>query len=399
MNTGLNRWVVCLLLALSVPSAWGDTVFSFNGTGDPIRRVDARSRGMGSAGRALSDGNNFSSVNPALLASFKRAGLGSLYFIQHRSISDGSRSWGTSDGDLAGFHLVIPVRPGTVFSVGLEGLTDVDFGLLDSVGVSTSGAYVQQVKGSGGIQAATVAAGHRIGRFQVGARMDMILLGTVNERWTKVFVDPTFTSSEDDISRTHRGLQPSFGLIYQHDKSMSAALTASPAATITQTQRIRRYLGRLPFQRLLGWQEESELDVELPASLGLGFAYTTGYRWTVAADAARSYWSSTGAGGRSDTRELSLGVMYRTGSADLLQRDMRVELMGGLRSRTLYFSTPGGEQLGEWALSMGLGIPLRSNGVGTFRTIMEVGSRGDTSIQGLSERFVQVSFGFTGWVK
>ena len=55
--------VLGFIFALVLP-ACANTIFSFYGVGDPVRRVDARSRSMGGAGRSLADGLNFHPTIP-----------------------------------------------------------------------------------------------------------------------------------------------------------------------------------------------------------------------------------------------------------------------------------------------------------------------------------------------
>ena len=133
------RWVIWLCLVGWTGAAGAGTVFSFNGVGDPVRRMDVRSRGMGGAGRALIDAGlfdqgNFSSANPALLAGFARPAISSLYFVHRRTLNDGRRTHAVSDGDLGAFQVALPFGRRTVVGVGVEPLTDLDFGLVDTVG-------------------------------------------------------------------------------------------------------------------------------------------------------------------------------------------------------------------------------------------------------------------------
>ena len=119
-----------LVLSVWVDSPSAKSIFSFNGVGDSERRVDVRARGMGGAGRALADSQNFSSANPALMAAFSRAGLQSRFFVQRRSLNDGHSRHVVSEGDIGAFQVVLPVLDGTVLGVGLEPLTDLDFDLV-----------------------------------------------------------------------------------------------------------------------------------------------------------------------------------------------------------------------------------------------------------------------------
>ena len=232
--------------------------FSFNGVGDPFSRVDVRAKGMGGAGRALADGLNFSSANPALLSSFARAGLSSLYMVQRRTLKDNlGASHVVSDGDIGPIQLVLPVGRAVVVGIGLEPLTDMDFSLVDTL---TTGQFphILTIDGTGGMQALSIAAGKRFGRFAAGARLDLAILGTINETWKKDYADastvvsdgssiPELLDTQDQFVRTHRGVQPSVGGLYTPLDKLTVGLTLKAGSTIKQTQIFRNIYATMGF--------------------------------------------------------------------------------------------------------------------------------------------------------
>ena len=167
------------ILSMVLP-ACANTIFSFYGVGDPVRRVDARSRSMGGAGRALADGLNFSTQNPALLGAFRRASVSMQFMAQHRFLNGESI---VNDGDVGAFQIALPMRRGPVIGVGLEPLTDMDFGAIEDRGMGDL-KYQLEVEATGGIQAISLGLGHRIGRrLFVGGRINWVAMGTFNESW------------------------------------------------------------------------------------------------------------------------------------------------------------------------------------------------------------------------
>ena len=388
--------IVSLALGWAGP-VWSDSVFSFNGVGDPVSRMDVRARSMGGAGRALIDGGlfdqgNFSSANPALLGGFVRPALSSLFFFQRRTLSDGDRSHTVSDGDLGALRLIVPIRPGVAVGIGLEPLTDLDFGLVQASG-QDSLAHTLRVDATGGIQALTLSYGHKIGnKLYLGGRMDLILLGTISEVWSKEFEDPEIQFRSDDlVLRTHRGFAPALGAVYVPTDRWRVGLDLQVGCTVKQTLDTRNLFAQ-------GRLEEgirSEVDVKLPYSLGLGLGYTTGYKWMAALDIERSFWAGT-QDGRHNTVEVSAGALYRTGQPDLLVRGKRIEWSAGLHYRSLYFETAGGSQVSETGASLGFGLPLLGR-LGKIRYVLEIGGRGDRAQHGVSERYLRQTFALTTW--
>lgn len=368
-------------------SAFADSVFSFEGLGNAVRRIDARSRSMGGAGRALIDGRNFSTNNPALLAGFRHSSVSAQFVTQKRFLS-GSGS--INDGDVGGFHIVIPFNAGTVFGVALEPLTDMDFGVVDTVGTGNLG-YQMSLDASGGIQAVSLGLAQHFGqKFYAGVRVDWVALGTFNEKWTKTFFGQNVFFSNDEITRTHRGWVPALGMVYTPTNKWSLAANAQLGQNIRQRTILTT--------RFVAVNADTEIetvrDVKLPTLIGGGISYLAGYRWLAVLDVERGFWNKTDAG-RFNTWDVSIGGLIRTGSPDLLARSRRWEINGGFYYRSLYFPTASGKQVSELGASFGVAIPLKKQS-GRFRYVLEVGSRGNEADHGVSEKFIKQSFAVTG---
>ena len=381
---------VLLSVFASISQVGADTVFSFHGLGDPIRRVDARSRSMGGSGRSLADGLNFSTHNPALLAAFRKASASVQFIAQSRSLSGGGV---VNDGDVGAFQLAVPFGRGVIVGIGLEPLTDMDFGAVDNIGAGDLG-YALQVEATGGVQSVSLGLGYRMGqRLYLGGRLNWVAIGTLNESWTKTFNGTDILFSEDKIIRTHRGWLPSLGFIY----SPAARWRVGGNVQIGQQIRQRQNLKNLYISTRDAFEIETQSDVDIAHEFGFGATYLAGYRWLASFDVSRSLWARTGAG-RFNTWDISGGALWRTGSSDILVRSRRLELTTGLHYRSLYFPTTTGSQISELGASFGIALPFKHES-GQFRYVLEVGRRGDRAKHGASERFIQQSFSVTGFVR
>ncbi|MCE2431720.1 MAG: hypothetical protein J4F29_02170 [Candidatus Latescibacteria bacterium] len=370
--------------------ACANTIFSFYGVGDPVRRVDARSRSMGGAGRSLADGLNFSSHNPALLGAFRRTSVSVQFVAQHRFLNGGNV---VNDGDVGAFQIALPLGRSLIVGAGLEPLTDMDFGAIEDRGTGDL-KYQLEVEATGGIQAISLGLGHRVGRrLFVGGRINWVAMGTLNESWLKNFDNETIFFSHDEITRTHRGWLPSFGIIYIPTLRWSLGANIDFGGSIKQRQ-IQR--NRFVEQRE-AVEVMTESDVEFPREFGVGITYLAGYRWLASVDVSRGLWQATG-DGRFDTWDVSTGMLWRTGNPDVLVRSRRFELSAGFHYRSLYFPTASNSQINELGASFGVALPFVNNS-GRFRYVLEVGKRGDRSKHGTSERFIQHSFSVVGFVR
>jgi hypothetical protein len=381
---------VFLTVFVSASQVGADTIFSFHGVGDPIRRVDARSRSMGGGGRSLVDGLNFSTHNPALLAAFRKASASVQFITQRRSLGGGAA---VNDGDVGAFQIVVPFGLGPVLGIGLEPLTDMDFGAVENTGTGDLG-YELQVEATGGIQSVSLGLGIRVGqRLYLGGRLNWVAMGTFNESWTKTFNGADIFFSHDEIIRTHRGWLPSLGFIYTPTARWSFGGNVQIGRQIRQRQ-----VHKNRFVSVSSALEvETQSYVDMAHEFGFGATYLAGYRWLASFDVSRSLWGQTGAG-RFNTWDISAGALWRTGNPDLLVRSRRFELTAGFHYRSLYFPTTTNSQISELGASFGIGLPFK-NDSGRFRYVIEVGQRGDRAKHGASERFIQQSFSVTGFVR
>jgi hypothetical protein len=342
---------------------------------------------MGGAGRALVDGANFSTNNPALLAGFRKSSVSAQFVTQRRFLSG---LGAINDGDVGGFHIIIPFKTGFVFGLGLEPLTDMDFGAIDTIGTGDLG-YAMSLDASGGIQAVSLGVAQHFGQqFYVGVRVDWVALGTFNEKWTKTFFGQNVFFSSDDITRTHRGWVPALGMVYRPSPKLSFGGNIQIGQDIRQrTTLTTRFVSVNADLNI-----ETQKQVKLPTLIGAGAIYQAGYRWLAALDLEYGQWRKTETG-RFNTWDLSVGGLMRTGSPDPLTQGRRWEINAGLHYRSLYLTTPSGKQVNEVGASFGLGVPLK-NQSGRFRYVLEVGSRGNKADHGVSEKYIQQSFSMTG---
>lgn len=392
-KAALSTALLLIVFTLLSNRVHGASVFSFKDLGFPVRRLDSRSTGMGGSGRALVDGRNFSSTNPALIASFTSSAFSARYVAQRRSLSDlAGQSESVADGDLGGVKLVLPVRRGVVIGFTLEPVSDVDASVVDTTGTGQTRSVVQ-FSGAGGVQALGVGLGYRLGgNLHVGGRLDLMVLGTINESWKKNFLDTQLVGSDDRVTRTFRGYQPHFGAVFAQG-GLSLGVAVKPSTTITE-KRLRE--SRSIQIGLIPGEDEVERDVDLPLVVGGGLAFMSSDKWIAALDVEWSKWSDTG-GRRKDTTEISVGVLYRTGREDPIRRQHRFELTAGGFRRGLYFDTGTADQIMDTGVSFGVSVPFR--GTGMFRWVLEGGRRGSTQQNGASETFLRQTFSVTGWMK
>jgi hypothetical protein len=386
------RWlfVVCLALTGQVEAG---SIFSFNGQGYPLRRLDARATGMGGTGRALVDGSNLASFNPALLGGFQRPAMFAQFALQRRSVKDANTSLAVADGDVAGIKVVFPFHFRGAFSVGVEALTDVDITVVDTLGTGGE-RHLLGLKGTGGIGAIVFGFGQKVGdKLFIGAQADLMVVGTLTESWSKdLFNDTQAFFSLDNVTRSQKGAQFTLGVVFT-PSNLSIAVVAKPKATVTQRILLEN---RLTSNAITASAVETKREIRFPATIGFGLAYAKSRRWVAAVDAEYAAWADTGPG-RHDMFEVAAGIQYQTRPGNSLGIGRRYDIMGGVYRRTLYFATTSGDPISEIGVSAGLAVPFKGNS-GAFRWTVELGRRGDVQAHGASETFIKQTFSIAGLV-
>lgn len=369
------------------------TIFSGIGLGDEERVPDGRGSGMGGAGIAILDGQNFSRLNPAVLGAFKHAGLSLLFATQERSVKDGLVENRLSEGDVGHVRMVFPYRKRMVFRIGIEPVTGVNFAFrrLNSTAVE---ADTLKLHTRGGLEALSFGVGAPLmeGRLFIGGGMDAIVIGTIEESWTRSFVstDSLYASysSQDEISRRHRGVQFTVGAAYRSKAGFSLGAFLTPRAGLTQTRVLVT-----PF----GVADRFSVRVHLPTTFGVGLGYHgPGGKWVAALDLTASRWQSVDASLYRNAYALGGGISYVRGKEDPLGRARRYPLRVGFSRKALQYAGLGKDAVKETAGSVGVGLPFRG-GWGRFDISFEAGKRGNVQANGAEELFFRQTFSIVGW--
>ena len=385
--------LMAMLILFNVREGCSATIFSGIGQGDEVWGPDGRSSGMGGVGIAILDGRNFVRENPAVLGSFRNVGMSVLFRTELRNAKDRFAENRLTDGDMGYFRIVLPHPKGIVFRFGVEPVTAVNFDFSE-LGLGGGAQDTVKLQMRGGIQAISFGLGARLkeDRLFLGANLDAIITGTIQETWTRIFEDPSIFPSVDVIDRQNRGTRWTVGMAYNTKKHYSFGAFLTPRTTLEQTQILETRFGLI---------QKSSIDVDLPASFGLGGAYSDpGGKWMAAADMRFSLWEDIDPNRYRNAYGFAAGISYITGEEDPLGKSFRIPLRFGVKRKVLqYAGLPGGKDaVGETGVSLGAGIPFQRNW-GIFELSFEVGKRGSVDKNGAQEVFFRQTFSIVGWPK
>ena len=140
-----------------------------------------------------------------------------------------------------------------------------------------------------------------------------------------------------------------------------------------------------------------EGKVTFPLSLGGGFMLKKGTRWTFLADYSMQHWSDFSMFGQNDSLRdswnASAGIQYVPN--DRMRKSIwdPIQYRVGFRYGQTYLQL-GGHQLKEYAVTAGLGIPIRRVAT-VIQLFGEIGRRGTSSDNLILEKFVRFGLGIT----
>ena len=378
---------------ISVADGRSATIFSGIGLGDEESVPDGRASGMGGAGIALLDGENFVRLNPAVLASFRRPAVSALFRAEQRRVKDRLGQNDLANGDMGYVRVVLANPKGIALRLALESVTGASFSFAQPEAGSVEPDTLK-LEIEGGLQAVSFGIGLRLmeNHLYLGADLEAILMGTIKETWTRTFVDASLFPSQDQISRKHRGYRWTGGLAYKLDNGVSLGAFITPRTGLSGT----RF-----HETIFGGTGESRLKANLPTSFGWGLAYQdASKKWVAAADLRFSLWGKVDAARYRNARGLGLGIGYVTGSDDRLNASLRIPLRAGFSRRVLqYNGLPGGNRaVTETSAGFGVGVPFKDNW-GRFEVSFEAGKRGNVQENGARELFFKQTFSIVGWAR
>lgn len=215
------------------------------------------------------------------------------------------------------------------------------------------------------------------------------------------------------------GMQYSFIIDTLKGRDLKENVKLMIGATFTAQTNVRAKVDTLTYNYYYGSSGEEILrdtvkqsndskgTITFPMSFGFGFGFKKGDRWLVTADFAMQNWSSYKAfnlsQGLKNSMRISAGVQYVPNAGYISKNALdgyakRINYRAGVRYAKTALELKN-TQLNEYALSLGVGLPVGS----IFQLQMfsmvnigvELGQRGTTANGLIRENFLKASVGFT----
>ena len=413
--------------------------YSRYGIGDLQNSGFARNAGMGGLGIAFQNDTLspffINNQNPASYASmrltvFEAGVLSNTYNTQ--SASDKQTKNSTSLGYI-GFGIPIKKWWGTSF--GLMPYSNVGYKISDQQTLDSIGKVDYLYQGSGGINKIYFGNALKLKNLSVGANASY-LFGTINYMKQAVFSNTGYLNTRINKSISVNDLYLDYGLQYtiKIDSLRKKILVKTESGT--KVSRVKKDIDdvKITFGATLVMQSDINAksntlaqtclvifgyetikdtnqntvdqkgSLSLPLCFGAGLTVKKGNRWMIAADYLAQKWSGYSVFGYNpglkNSTKITLGGKYVSAKVGSIQSGYwkRVQYLAGLKYYQTYLELYN-TQLSEYALSLGIGLPVGRQKVRDYYSIVnlsvELGQRGTISNNLIKEQFARITLGFT----
>jgi hypothetical protein len=385
----------CALLFLGVPGARANSILSAGGLGEPQLEEAAALRALGGAGVAEHGPRDISLVNPASLADVDRILLQLTVVPAFRRASSPTVSENLNETTFPSARAVIALPGRIVLGGSYVSGTNAQFTVVrpENQGVPST----LRVDGTGGINFLRVSLARQvIPGFRLGADWEVIA-GSYQETWLRTFSDSGLVTSRDtlEVKYPKKGRFRFGAQLSRKDWTLGGVFETSQNLPVEQRRSTPGAVDFLPSERMI-----------YPSGLVVGGSAPLGGRLRAVAQYRRANWRhSSLESDLVDFRPLqrfSFGVERKRGGPgessiwqrmpirvgayylqwpDLLPRAGAVDVSGGTVA------------VNERALTLGAGLVTKDQG-GGLDLSLELGTRGDTSDLGVSEKFARLGISF-----
>jgi hypothetical protein len=379
---------------LPVMAAQAGSIFTASSLGEMVHPADARLRGMGGTGLALTEGLSGSLMNPALMGGLKVAGVTFTARPEALYVKDSQDKNVLTVMRIENFALYLPLGKKLAMSLDFRQRSDFNFKAYEATSLYGE-PYTRTITHTGGTSLASLNFARSFGTslyagFRVGyifGSMKQVLKGDFEDN---DYLDALLSSNIENTGSQYSGALAaklgakfSAGLIYTfaHDVKWKETTYSSFSPTISQ-ERTYRY----------------------PPVYGLGLSYKPSPKLLGQLDVIFTKWSDFQIDGETSDRyqdvvRIATGFEFRAlkeGSSSYLRV---IPLRFGYAFEPWYQQTADGDEITGHFLTLGIGLPFGRRGA-HIDASLELGMRGDISSVGAEEKIVRGTlsiWGFESW--
>ncbi|MGF7041517.1 hypothetical protein [Mucilaginibacter lappiensis] len=432
-----TRFFITLLFAViafaahSQSTATSSSPYSRYGIGDIDQQASIQSLGMGGIGVAtnrigvsntansVNPFNNINIINPASYGAITFTTIDIGVYSNFLTLNQtGSTSQKNSNFRLDHIAFAIPVSKRSAFSFGLLPYSERGYNYTKSVkgtGITSpadTNITNYTYSGDGGLSKAYLGYGFGIGKHLLLGGNVSYIFGTLKDISTTEIPNLVGTiNSKIEQSNSIGGLNYDYGVQYSFDFSETKHLVlgySASAGSKLNTQSsfiVSQYYNdgsgnqNVAADSLINRQDPKS-KIKLPQINRFGISFQSDGKFLVGADYSMGKWSDLSIAGVNqglqNNKTFNIGGQYTPNIATLRNYLASVDYrLGAIYDET--YMTVNNTQIKRYAVTAGLGLPLRPNN-GSFYKInisAEVGKRGSLVNGLVRENYVNIHLGFT----
>lgn len=412
----INKKVIPALVGLLLSSglfAQTSTVSPYSrfGIGEMLFKGFSQQRGMGGIALGGTSAGSLNFSNPAsyaydtlMVAEF---GIDAEVIKQ----TQGALKVQKTNSRLNTLSLGFPVlknKIGLAFGIVPFSGKGYDISATNNAGIDTLGTTLtSHYKGSGGYTRYYLGVGAKITKnLSLGVNADY-LFGTVTRQRRAEFSNTLMFNNnyQDDVNISDFYFE--LGLHWKQKINDNTTLGIGIVGAPSQSVKAKRTLwwvnyrvgssGSDILKDTILYQPEERGTVTLPAYAGIGFNLSSGNKWQAGIDFTYQDWSSYKSFGATDTLKNSMGINVGGSFTPDLTSTKYVDRVQ-YRAGVFYNQTSlelRGNQLTEYGVSLGVGLPLRKALQSAVNIAFEFGQRGTSSDNLIKEQYARIVLGLT----
>ena len=392
----MRAFAIVVLVGLCVVAApaRANSILSVGGLGEPQLEEAARIRALGGAGVAEHGPRDISLVNPASLADVDRLLLQATMVPEYRKISATAADENVHETTFPSARAVIALPARIVLSGSYVAGTNAEFTVVRQENAGSPSTL--RVDGDGGINFLRVSLARRMAPvLRIGVDWEVIA-GSFRETWERTFSDSGLVMARDtlEVKYPKKGRLRFGAQLVRGGWTLGGVFETSQNLPVEQRRSTPGAVDFLPGLRM-----------KYPSGFAIGASAPVRERLRAVAQYRRANWRHSSL--ESDLvdfrpmQRFSFGVErlpaahgasflermpVRLGAyvlqwPDLLPRAGAVDISGGTVA------------VNERAITLGAGLVTKDQG-GGLDLSLELGTRGDKSDLGVSERFLRLGISF-----
>lgn len=385
----MNKYIIIVLLifpavhkCFSQSNNLSSSPYSLYGLGISNELNTGKTNALGRTGIALPSSTAINNLNPASYAAIPLNRF--LYDVglqyEFNDMEDRGGEDTKNNGNFSNLAFALPINERSGIGLSLMPYTRIGYSISEfesSIEGSTN-TYYTSITGYGGLSDLKLNYGYALkDNFRLGASAS-VLFGKVKETETNVISNNILILNEDNH---YSGLRIGLGVQYDVTDNFSIGSIFNLPTILNgdQVQDISQYYYGTLISSLI--EENVISSFSLPSEMGVGFNAKILKNLSVTGDYRREFWNATnqtdGIGTYIDKNFFGLGAEFKP-SGNPLDYTNYIQYRAGFNYDSGNLSIDG-NPVNSYALSLGVGLPVKTGTNSMFNLMYSYGSKGQVS--------------------